>query len=174
MEYKEIEELLNRYFEGDTTLEEEARLKEYFSRQGLPPEQLPMQEMFRYFAEARLDSVPSFDIEGELNSLVEKEWKKDTRFRLWHKIAWAGSAAAVLAISFALYHNLNYQEPAVKDTFKDPRLAYIEAKRALLLVSNTMNRNSSGLKYLAKVDESFNHMNKIAKIDKVVNAAKNK
>jgi len=174
MEYSEIEELLNRYLEGETTLEEEALLREYFSQSGLSPKHLEMQEMFRYFADANHAAAAPFDITDELSAVIECEWKKETRNRFRHAFAWAGSAAAVLAISFGIYHYLNTSEATVKDTFKDPRMAYLETKRALLLVSNTMNRNTASLKYLAKVDESFNHIKKITEIDKVVNSVKNK
>ena len=174
MEYREIEELLNRYLEGESTLEEEAQLKEYFSRPGLSPEHHEMQEMFRYFAAANHEATPPFDINDELSAVIESEWKKENKNRFRRIIGWAASAAAVLAISFGIYSYLNKPQATIKDTFKDPRLAYLETKRALLLVSNTMNRNTASLKYLAKVDESFNHMKKIAEIDKVVNSVKNK
>ena len=174
MEYKEIEELLNRYLEGETTLEEEAFLKDYFSKPGLSQEHAEMQEMFRYFADKKDEAAPPFDIRDQLTMLVENESKFENRNRFRNIIAWAGSAAAVLVISSGIFQYVNRPETFVKDTFKDPRLAYIETKRALLLISKTMNRNTSGLKYLAKVDESFEHMRKMGEINKMVDAVKNK
>jgi len=35
-----------------------------------------------------------------------------------------------------------------------------------------MNRNTASLKYLSEVDESFNHIKKVAEIDKVINSVK--
>ncbi len=173
MEYKEIEKLLNRYMEGESTLEEEALLKEYFSKPGLPEDQVEFQEMFRYLSEAKLESTPPFNITDELNSLIEIEWKKESVNRFRHLYAWAGSAAAVLIISFGLFQYLNKPEPEIKDTFKDPKLAYLETKQALLKVSEVMNHNTSRLKYLSKVDKSFDQVQKLAKIEKVVNSVKN-
>jgi hypothetical protein len=172
MEYLEIEKLLNRYLEGVSTLEEEALLKEYFSQQGLPPEHREIQEMFLYFTAAEKASAPAFNIKDDLINVIEIQSKKETgnRFRL--VLAWAGSAAAILLISFGIFHYIDKPEASIKDSFKDPKLAYIETKRALLLISNTMNRNTASLKYLAKVDESFNHMKKIGEIDKVLNSVK--
>ncbi len=173
MEYKEIEKLLNRYLEGESTLEEETSLKEYFSKPGLPENQVEFQEMFRYFAEAEKDSVPAFNITYELNSVIESEFNKESANRFRRVIAWAGSAAAVLIISFGLFQYLNKPEPEIKDTFKDPKLAYLETKQALLKVSEVMNHNTSRLKYLSKVDKSFDQVQKLAKIEKVVNSVKN-
>lgn len=173
MEYNEIEKLLNRYLDGESTLEEEASLKEYFSQPGLPAKHSEMQEMFHYFAEAKQDSTPAFDITNELNSVIESELKKESVNRFRHLYAWAGSAAAVLIISFGLFQYLNKPEVIVKDTYKDPKLAYLETKHALMMVSKVMNHSSSRLKYLSKVDESFGQVQKLAKIDKVVNSVKN-
>ena len=173
MEYHEIEEILNRYLEGESTLEEEALLKKYFSRDDLLTEQRETQELFRYLNEAKQESAPPFDINDELNLLIEKEWKKETRGHFRRILAWTGSAAAVLVLSFGVFQYMNKSQTIIKDTYKDPKLAYLETKRALLLISRTMNHNTVNLKYLSKVDESFNQMKQISKIDKVVNSVKN-
>jgi len=173
MEYKEIEKLLNRYLEGESTLEEEAILKEYFSQPGIPVEHHEMQEMFRYFDVAKQHSAPPFDITNELNAVIENEWKKETvnRFRPFY--AWIGSAAAVLVISFGIFQYLSKPEPVIKDTYKDPKLAYLETKQALMKISRVMNHNTAKLKYLSNMDASFDQVQKVAKIDKIVNSVKN-
>jgi hypothetical protein len=173
MEYQEIEEILNRYLEGESTLEEETMLKEYFSQADLPEEHREMKELFQYFAEENNDTAPHFDVSAELNSLVENEWKKETRNRFRRVVAWAGSAAAVLVFSFGIFQYMNKPDTVIKDTYKDPKLAYAETKRALLMVSRTMNRSTTSLKYLSKVDQSFNHIKKVAEIDQVINSVKN-
>lgn len=174
MEYAEIKKLLKKYLEGETSLEEEALLREQFNQTDLPGDDPELKEMFRYFVDARQETAPQFNITDELNTLIQNAQEKQTLRRLNPLYAWIGSAAAVLLISLGIFQYLNKPEPKVKDTFKDPRLAYLETKRALLLISNTMNRNTANLKYLAKVDESFNQVNKIAEIDKVLNSVKNK
>ena len=173
MEYNEIEKLLTRYLEGKSTLEEEAFLKEYFSQPGLPDDQSEMKELFCYLAVAKVDSAPLYDVTSELNALIENESKKESASRFRVVYAWAGSAAAVLVISFGLFQFLNKPEAVVKDTYKDLKLAYLETKQALMMISRVMNHNTAKLKYLAKVDESFEQAQKIAKIDKIVNSVKN-
>lgn len=172
MEYQKIDEILNRYMEGESTLEEEALLKQYFSQPGLPAEHIEMKELFNYFIDAQRETTPPFDVSTDLNLLIENEWKKETRSRFSRAAKWIGSAAAVLVLSFGIYQYMDKPEPAIKDTYKDPQMAYIETKRVLLLVSKTMNRNTANLKYLEKVDESFNHLQKVAEIDKIVNSVK--
>jgi len=173
MEYQEIEEILNRYLEGESTLEEETLLREYFSQAGLPAEHHEMKELFLYLAEANLEAAPPFDVSAELNSVIENEWKKEIRIRFRRVMAWTSSAAAVLVLSFGIFQYMNKPESVIKDTYKDPKLAYAETKRALLLVSRTMNRSTTSLKYLSKVDQSFSHVKKVAEIDQIINSVKN-
>jgi len=174
MEYKEIEHLLNKYLEGETTLQEEALLKEYFDRDDLPEHQPEIVDMFRYFASAQRQEAPPFDVNAELNGLVDRQWKKQTRYRFAPLARWVAGTAAVLAISFGLFQFLNKPETQLKDTYNDPNLAYLQAKEVLLLVSNTMNRNTSKLRYLSAIDKSYSGIRQVAEIDKVVNSVKNK
>jgi hypothetical protein len=173
MEYHEIEEILNRYLEGESTLEEESMLKDYFSQTNLPSHQHELKELFHYLSEESQESTPPFNVSAHLNSVIENEWRKETRGRFRKIIAWAGSAAAILVLSFGIFRYTSKPEYVIKDTYKDPKLAYAETKRALLLISRTMNHNTANLKYLSKIDESFRQVNKVGQIDKVVNSVKN-
>lgn len=76
MDCRNINELLEKYYEGKTTLEEENHLREYFSNTNLPAEHQYLKQMFQYFNEVKTSSNPEFNIRDELNSLVEKQWKK--------------------------------------------------------------------------------------------------
>lgn len=58
MDYKYIEQLIDRYFEGETTLEEEQILKKFFAQEVLPEHLRKWQALFiaeRDLAAARLD-----------------------------------------------------------------------------------------------------------------------
>lgn len=58
MDYKYIEQLIDRYFEGETTLEEEQILKKFFAQEELPEHLRKWQALFiaeRDLAAARLD-----------------------------------------------------------------------------------------------------------------------
>ena len=44
-----IRQLLDRYFEGKTTLEEEIQLRRAFQQEELPEDLLPFRPLFRYF-----------------------------------------------------------------------------------------------------------------------------
>ncbi|MCI6209206.1 MAG: pyruvate ferredoxin oxidoreductase, partial [Prevotella sp.] len=46
MDYKYIEQLLEKYFECDTTLEEEQILRAFFAQQNVPIRLLPYRQLF--------------------------------------------------------------------------------------------------------------------------------
>ena len=50
---KNIEKLLERYLEAETTVVEEARLQEYFSREDIPAHLELYRPMFQYFQTAK-------------------------------------------------------------------------------------------------------------------------
>ena len=58
MRKEEIQKLIDRYFEGETTLEEERRLYEFFQKDNIPAEFEEYTEMFRDFAAADNAFVP--------------------------------------------------------------------------------------------------------------------
>lgn len=58
MRKEEIQKLIDRYFEGETTLEEERRLYRFFQKDNIPAEFEEYTEMFRDFAAADNAFVP--------------------------------------------------------------------------------------------------------------------
>jgi len=59
MDFKKIDILLNKYFEGRSSLEEETFLKEYFSSENVALEHLPYKQMFDFFKQARQEKNPT-------------------------------------------------------------------------------------------------------------------
>ena len=54
---KEIRKLLDRFYLGETSMEEEKLLLDYFSSPSIPEELMPDRDLFRALGNAR-DSVP--------------------------------------------------------------------------------------------------------------------
>jgi hypothetical protein len=71
MEYNEIRELLTRYWEGETSLEEEDLLRSFFAenRQGLPADLLEAAALFGYFV---AEGKREMEISDEMGSLEEQ------------------------------------------------------------------------------------------------------
>jgi hypothetical protein len=79
-----VETLIEKYFEGFTTLEEEQQLREYFRQDIIPAEWEVYSAMFRFFASEReTNETKSLPVAGKKSLKIY--------FR------WAGAAAAVAA-----------------------------------------------------------------------------
>jgi hypothetical protein len=87
-ETNDIQLLLDRFMDGATTLEEEARLDEYFRTHDVKPEWQPYKEMFGYFDEGMKDEQPEETVE-------EPQPKSRKR---WLRMAVIATAAAVAVI----------------------------------------------------------------------------
>jgi len=53
MDYRKIDNILNKYFEGMSTLEEEKLLRQYFASGDIAEAHEPYRSMFQYFENAQ-------------------------------------------------------------------------------------------------------------------------
>ncbi|MBC7919626.1 MAG: HEAT repeat domain-containing protein [Ferruginibacter sp.] len=56
---KDIDRLLEKYYEGETSLEEEKQLREFFGGDSIPPHLQSPAATFRYLAEVRREKAPA-------------------------------------------------------------------------------------------------------------------
>lgn len=94
MDYKYIEQLLERYWEGETTLQEEAILRAFFSQPDMPDHLRKFQPLFSMEKEEPLGD--DFDARI-LNSIGQKEPKAKT-VTLASRLKPLFKAAAIVAI----------------------------------------------------------------------------
>ncbi len=73
MDYKYINQLLERYWECQTTLEEEAILRAFFSQSDVPASLLPYRDLFVYENEHTKKCVLGDDFDQRMLSLVSEE-----------------------------------------------------------------------------------------------------
>ncbi|MDR1738143.1 MAG: hypothetical protein LBR66_04900 [Candidatus Symbiothrix sp.] len=104
--------LLEKYFEGQTSLSEEERLRSYFESESVPPEWQPYQALFQYFASERVQEKPA----------TEPVRRHNTRRLL---LRWGSLAAACLLLFVCLRHRTipeNKSAPEIS-------IAYIDGKQ---------------------------------------------
>lgn len=96
---KDIETLLNKYFEGETTCEEERRLRRFFA-EGLVPEHLEVYRPMFAFFEAEQKELPEISGIGnavEMPELAPFE-KKTKTIRQYLTYSLSAAAAAILLL----------------------------------------------------------------------------
>ncbi|SDS63774.1 hypothetical protein SAMN04515667_2627 [Formosa sp. Hel1_31_208] len=153
-----IEKLLEKYDNGETTLKEEQQLKAYFAQEDIAPHLESYKVMFQYF-----------------NSTKQELYTKDVPLnpRKSYIYQWISVAAvAVLMLGILIPNVLGGDKDALIEGYsKSEQLqAYNQTKEALALLSSSFNDAASSVNTLGLVSTSFNkgaeqvnHMSEFAK-----------
>jgi hypothetical protein len=156
---KQIEELLVKYYNGDTSLEEERKLHWFFQTHEIPVHLKPDAEIFRYNYKLTTEET-SPEISERLSKLIDEQEKKSRSVLQSRSIRWISGIAASILIILSLWIGIGRDliqkrhSGSFTDTFDDPKLAYLETKKVLLLVSEKLNAGTKELQYLKKYDQS--------------------
>ncbi|MEG1580082.1 MAG: hypothetical protein RR386_02335 [Bacteroidaceae bacterium] len=151
MDYKYIEQLLERYWQCETSVAEERILRNFFCQEEVPAHLAKYKDLFLYEQnEATLCLGPDFE-ERVLQQIQEPKLIQARPLTLAYRLRPLYKAAAVVAIVFTLgtaaqrsftneapSNNGNYDYSAYKDTYSDPQVAYEHASSALQLVSDLL------------------------------------
>jgi hypothetical protein len=152
MDYKYIEQLMERYFQCETTLQEEQILRTFFaqSEQELPQQ---LRQYLPIFAamepQGQLDDnfdkrILALTAEAETpKTTVVKARTISMRERLQPLYRAAATVAIVLTLGNAMNITFQHTLPvnddinyaAYKDTYEDPSMAYDQVEDALQLIS---------------------------------------
>ena len=171
MKQEQIQKLLEKFYNGGTTLEEEKKLCDYFLSGKVPEPLAADREYFLAMANARNRKASSL-LSASLEKLIDVH-VPETRVRRLHikpVLAWSLSVAASLLILVGVYFAWMRQVP--KDTFSDPQLAYQETQRILLYVSQQFNKGAGQLTRLDEINTPAREMSRIQQAAKPVNELK--
>ena len=140
MELAKIENLLEKYFEAKTTIQEETVLKEYFAQDEVAAHLSEHKEMFNFFSDSSLETS---------NRTIELSRKSERII----PIKWL-SIAAMLVFFIGVY-SIYQQNETEKE---EARLAYMETQRALELISSSLNKGTGAIAHLDNFNKGTNAM----------------
>jgi hypothetical protein len=149
MDSKEIGQLLEKYWNCETTLEEEQTLRSYFNGTGVPEQMKDAAELFRFFENERQRSLNE-NFDHDIMRSVKKTERKTKVVQMVRWVQVARIAAGVLVVVAAGYFVRNEvmksktQQQAMRDTFTDPKDALEETKKALMLISKSFGKAKEG------------------------------
>ena len=106
MDYKYINQLLDRYWKCETSLEEEEILRAFFSQEDLPAELKPYKPLFAYEQKEAKQTTLGEDFDQKVMAMIEDEYtKKPNKAKvvsLTERLKPLFKAAAVVAIFLTL------------------------------------------------------------------------
>lgn len=156
MDSKRIENLLEKYWSCETSLEEEQHLRDYFHGEEIPVQWKETSELFRYFQHQKKDRLtgPAFDEEVLRKVRVIRPAAKGVRMVYNYGRIAAGLLVVVAATYFVRQEIRKSYPPDVADTFTDPKLAFEETKRALLMISKGFGKAQKETKKINMFNEA--------------------
>lgn len=145
-----IEKLLEKYDNGETSLQEEQQLKNYFAEETVPPHLEGYKAMFVYFSVTR-----------------EEQYTKDVplKTKTTKVYTWI-SVAAVVAIMFGVFMNQPASINSFEDLTQEQQLAYNQTVEGLQYLGIALNKGNQEMKSFNLVASNLNEgTNKIAHLN---------
>lgn len=160
MDSKRIEELLKKYWECETSLEEEQELRTYFSGSAIPEQYKDAAPLFRYFNDTKKKSLEDSGFENEVMNAVTP--KKGRVLRLVQNSMRIAAGIVVLMVAFVFIRKeIRKTTPQeIVDTYEDPQLAFEETKKALLIISKGIGQAESEAKKINLFNEAKEEIQK--------------
>ena len=148
-EYKYIEDLLERYYDAQTSESEEQCLKDFFFNEDVP---LHLQKEKEMFLQLQAIQVPE-ELEERLSEQID-QWAIQERFVVKvspkRRFLQIGSIAASLLVLLSMGWYI-YNPQTRQDTCTTPEEAYIHTEKALTMFAQALNK---GVKQMEVIQES--------------------
>ena len=140
MELNRIETILEKYFQGETSVSEEKELKNYFSSSNVAQHLEQYKPLFGYFSEAS---------EQEFKQTIPLQSKK-------RNVKWLSIAASVIVLlgisTFTYFHSTTEKEDL--GTCENPEAAFAATQKALALLSENVNVGIESVEYINEYEYS--------------------
>lgn len=141
MELSNIELLLDKYFDAETTLAEEQQLKAYFASENVAPHLEQYRDMFGYFT-------------AQDNAAYSKPlvFEQQRDYRKWISVA----ASVVLLAGMVTWFSVTGDAPNQQElgTYDNPEQAFQETQKALNMLSKNVNVGVEGMSYIGEYEKT--------------------
>lgn len=167
MNIKEVEILIEKYFEGLTNIEEERLLKDFFTSGDFPDEMKPVASMFGYFdveKEVKLSRGFADKFIREIESKQVIPFYQNRKF--WYYFS--GVAAGVILLISIFIEN---QSSPIKSNYtsQEAQQAYFQTKKTLAYISEKLNAGVKPLDEIGKIEENANRIAQLSKFNQGIN-----
>jgi hypothetical protein len=165
MKANEVKILLQKYYDGMTSPQEEADLENYFLENETGPEFEADRLHFLSVAAMRDEEIPVPDnlemlVRGRLDGVRKIQGKRSRLIFISVSIA----AALILMFSTRLF----LVEHGRSHEITDPKIAYAESRQALETVSRYFNEGTAHLSDLGRINQAMEPLGKLTTLDQTV------
>jgi hypothetical protein len=140
MAYNKIDSIIEKYFQGETSIAEEKELRSYFSTLNVAPHLEQYKAMFGFF-----DHAKQQEFSKELPEKVK------TRKVIWLSIA-ASIAILLGLVPFFMIDSNTVAPQKELGSYNDPQRAFKETQKALALLSLQVNVGMESVMYVREYE----------------------
>jgi hypothetical protein len=159
MDSNRINELLTKYWNCETSLEEEHELQEHFRAGNVAEEHKETATLFRYFDEIKKKSLDaSFD--GQVIAKVGERTPGKVIKLLHNSMRIAAGVTVLMIAIWTVRTEIRKNTQEIVDTYNDPKLAFEETKKALLMISKSFGKAEEGTKKINLFNEAQEEIQK--------------
>lgn len=140
MDLDRINDLLQKYWNAETSLEEEEQLRAFFAKEPVPENLKETASLFRYFEQQKRLGVDDLAFDRELKKKLKPAGKM-INFSFVQIARIAAGLLVVVAATFFVRQEIKKAYPdEPEDTYDDPKVAFEETKKALMMISKSFNK----------------------------------
>lgn len=166
MDSNRIDELLQKYWSCETSLEEEQELRAYFNGGNIPEQWKETATLFRYFEQNKKKSLNDVSFDGRVMHKIHAPKQGKVMKLVYNsmRIA-AGVTVLVMAVWFVRKEIRQTTPQEIVDTYDDPQLAFEETKKALLMISKSFGTAEEQAKKINMFNEAQEEIQKKKKTE---------
>ena len=172
MKQHDIELLIEKFYNGETSKYEEQLLKDYFDQKDIPEQYLDTKEYFNFLQkEAALELDDVFDEKFFKETGLDEHQTNNKRIWMYRI---SGIAATILVFVLVWVGTELFQPKEVHGTISDPAIAFLETQKAMDEVSKKMNKGLKPAEKTVKtIDNSVKKVGELKKMNKALENTKN-
>ncbi len=165
-----LEQLIEKFYAGETTLEEEKQLRVFFMQEDIPKQYRELKEQFFLMDNMGREELPADFEERLLASMPVASNERKSLFGHY----WIPAVAATLLILITIIFGTDLLKPKeVYGTISDPAIAFMETRKVLKDVSGNINKGLEPAKETVdKVETNVQKAATISEMNKALEKAR--
>ncbi len=167
MNWSVLKKLLEKYYDGSSSADEEKKMLELLKHENLPSEFSEDRMMITGLFGNEEIPEPSPDLDERIMTSIDESERNrkiiSGKRRLYSIISVAAAILIIISFWFILEDNSR-----VKDTYSDPQLAYNETIEVLYNVSSNLNKGRDQMEELSMISQTKSRLNLIPESRNVV------
>jgi hypothetical protein len=161
MDSNEINDLLARYWNCETSLAEEQQLRDYFKGEDIPSDLRETAALFQYFENNKKKSLRDVSFDKLVLEKVHPAGAGRVKRLFYNSMRIAAGLVVVMMAIWFIRNEVRESTPQeMVDTYDDPKLAFEETKKALMMISKSFGTAEQQAKKINMFNEAQEEIQK--------------